>query len=252
MAAVKKQVLTEVSQTLTDDREGLDSWDKEKLWERFRERRKDQSVQISKAKATKKRRKLSEAERVVHSKVPLELLAREWLSDQNASVEMRRYMVEKLLPTLVIGLEKLLNEVSMRGLEDYKLPSDEFNPINFIAQYLMRNNPRFSNFAEAHPYCRTMRAVSEELKRMAYAIDENRLAELKSKTRLRREERDRDEMMKVAEEKRRRGLIKDAYLQWMLKSEDGLSIGEVRYVHLRYLNMNCELVCSTIINLLCR
>ena len=61
------------------------------------------------------------------------------------------YMVEKLLPTLVVGMEKLLNEVSVRGLEDYKLPSDDFNPLNFIAQHLMRNNPRYSNFAEAHP-----------------------------------------------------------------------------------------------------
>ena len=219
------QVSKEVSQTQSD--EAMETREKSKRWEKFREKRKDQSIQISKAKTTKKR-KLSEAERAAHGKLPLELLAREWLNEQNASNETRCYMVEKLLPTLVIGLEKLLNEVSMRGLEDYKLPSDDFNPVNFIAQHLMRNNPRYSNFAETHPYCRTMREVSEELKKMAYAIDENKLAELKSRTKVRREERDRHETMKVAEEKRRHGLIKEAYLQWMLKSEEeGISIGEV-------------------------
>ena len=208
--------------------EGIDSREKERRWEKFREDRKAKSILISKAKAAKKRR-LTDAERAAHSKIPLELLAREWLNEQNASSDTRCYMVEKLLPTLVIGLEKLLNEVSLRGLEEYRLPQADFNPVNFVAQYLMRNNPRYSNFAEAHPYCRTMREVSEELKKMAYAIDENKLAELKAKTRQRRKERDRDEAAKMAEKKRRHGLIRDAYLQWMIKSEDGISIGEVRH-----------------------
>ena len=221
--------VADVSKLLDDSQPDvvMNSREKERRWKVFREKRKEKSVLISKAKATKKR-KLTEVERATHSKVPLELLAREWLNEQNASNETRSYMVEKLLPTLVIGLEKLLDEVSIRGLEDSTLPQADFNPVNFIAQYLMRNNPRYSNFAEAHPYCRTMRQVSEELKKVAYAIDENRLAELRSSTKLRREERDRHEAMKVAEEKRRRGLIKDAYLQWMLQSEEGISVAEVR------------------------
>lgn len=206
--------------------EEYDSREKEKRWERFRENRKDKSIKISKAKIAKKR-KLTEAERAAHGKVPLELLAREWLNEQNAGSEMRWYMVETLLPTLVIGLEKLLDEVSKRGLENTTEQQVDFNPVNFIAQYLMRNNPRYSNFAEAHPYCRTMRDVSEQLKKMAYAIDENKLAELRVQTKLRREERDRHEAMKVAEEKRRRGLIKEVFLQWMLQSEEEISIGEV-------------------------
>lgn len=208
--------------------EVLDSWEKERRWEMFRESRKDKSIKISKARTAKKR-KLSEVERTAHNKVPLELLAREWLNEQNASNETRSYLVETLLPTLVTGLEKLLDEVSMRGLEDCQEQQANFNPLNFVAQYLMRNNPRYSNFAEAHPYCRTMHEVSEELKKMAYAIDENKLAGLRSQTKLRREERERHEAMKIAEEKRRRGLIREAFLQWMLKSEDEISVGEVRY-----------------------
>ena len=207
--------------------EELDSREKEKRWDRFRENRKDQSIKISKAKVAKKR-KLTEPERAAHGKVPLELLAREWLNEQNAGNEMRWYMVETLLPTLVVGLEKLLDEVSMRGLENTTEQQPDFNPINYIAQYLMRNNPRYSNFAEAHPYCRTMRDVSEQLKKMAYAIDENKLAKLREQTKLRREERERYEALKAAEEKRRHSLIKEAFLQWMLQSEEEISVGEVR------------------------
>ena len=63
---------------------------------------------------------------------------------------------------------------------------------------------------------------------MAYAVNENKVAELKSRTKTKREERERDETMKMEEEKRRRGLIKEAYLQWMLKSEEeGISVAEV-------------------------
>lgn len=204
----------------------LDSREKEKRWERFRENRKDQSTKISKAKNSRKK-KLTEAEKAAHGKVPLELLAREWLNEQNAGNEMRWYMVETLLPTLVIGLEKLLDEVSMRGLENTTEQQADFNPVNYIAQYLMRNNPRYSNSAEAHPYCRTMRDVSEQLKKIAHAIDEKKLAELRAQTKLRQEERDQLETMKAAEEKRRRGLIKEAFLQWMLQSEEEVSIGEV-------------------------
>ena len=225
MAAVEEVATEQVSGEAQHD-EVVESREKQKRWEIFRERRKVKSVQISNAKAAKKR-KLTEAERAAHSKVPLELLAREWLDEQNASNETRSYVVEKLLPTLVIGLEKLLDEVSMRGLEDCKTQQADFNPVNFIAQYLMRNNPRYSNFAEAHPYCRMMREVSEELKKMAYAIDENRLAELREKTKLQREERDRDEAVKAAEEKRRRDLIKDAYFNWVVRPEEGISNEEV-------------------------
>ncbi len=204
----------------------LDSREKEKRWERFRENRKEQSTKISKAKISRKR-KLTEAEKAAHGQVPLELLAREWLNEQNAGNETRWYMVETLLPTLVIGLEKLLDEVSMRGLENTADQQADFNPVNFIAQYLMRNNPRYSNSAEAHPYSRTMRDVSEQLKKLVHAIDENKLAELREQTKLRREERDRHEAMKAAEEERRRGLIKEAFLQWMLQSEEEVSVGEV-------------------------
>ncbi len=49
--------------------------------------------------------------------VPLELLAQDWLNEQQpSSNEQRTYLIEHLLPSVVVGLDKLLAEVGVRGL----------------------------------------------------------------------------------------------------------------------------------------
>lgn len=108
-------------------------------------------------------------------KIPTELLARDWMNVIEATLETRSYLVEKLMPTLILGVEKLLNEADKRGLADGRDGRDpNFNPINYLAQYLMRNNPRYSNFSEASPYVRSLREVTEELKKELYNIEDNR------------------------------------------------------------------------------
>jgi len=109
-------------------------------------------------------------------KIPTEMLGRDWLNMIEATLETRAYMVEKLMPTLILGVEKLLNEADKRGLAGKQERDPNFNPINFLAQYLMRNNPRYSNFSEASPYVRSLREVTEELKKELFNIEDNRLA----------------------------------------------------------------------------
>ena len=48
----------------------------------------------------------------------------------------------QVLPTLILGVERLLKEVDEKGLSASNVYQTEFNPLNFLAQYLMRNNPR--------------------------------------------------------------------------------------------------------------
>ncbi len=105
----------------------------------------------------------------------MEVLAKEWLSDNRATAETRAFMVDKLLPTLILGVEKLLMEADRRGLAESNEPDPNFNPINYLAQYLMRNNPRYSNFCETSPYVRGLREVGEELKKQLFDIEENKL-----------------------------------------------------------------------------
>lgn len=175
-------------------------------------------------------RKLSQEEREAASKVPLEMLAREWLDQHRASLETRSYLVEKLLPTLVVGLDKLLAEVTSRNLVESTEHQPDFNPVNFIAQYLMRNNPRYSNFAEAHPYCKTMKQVSEELKRIAYSLEGNKLAELKAKSRLRNLAMEGEEFHRVAEERRRSELLRHVHGQWLFPGEDKIRVLDVSFL----------------------
>jgi hypothetical protein len=110
-------------------------------------------------------------------KIPMELLAKEWLTDTEASVETRAYMVDKVMPTLILGVEKLLIAVDERGLTRPEAGGGydpNFNPINFLAQYMHRNNPRYANFMESSPYVRGLRQITEELKSQLFDMEDNR------------------------------------------------------------------------------
>lgn len=90
----------------------VSTWAAAQRWNNFRELRHDAYKKLSNARAARRRQcELTQREKVAHRGVPLELLAREWLNEQNSSAETRAYLVDKLLPTLVVGLEKLLTEV---------------------------------------------------------------------------------------------------------------------------------------------
>lgn len=156
--------------------------------------------------------------------IPLELLAREWLSEQRADLNTRTYLVEKLLPTLVVGVEKLLTEVSLRGIAECEEMQPDFNPVNYLAQYLMRNNPCYGSSTEVHPYCRTMCEVSEELKKIALSVDKNELEGLKQRMRQRREERERREAVRGQEERHRADVLKEVFAKW---SSEKLSLKQV-------------------------
>ena len=107
-------------------------------------------------------------------KIPMEILGKDWCVMKRSTIETRAYLVDKLLPSVVLGVEKLLMEVDSRGLAMTDSPDPNFNPLNFLAQYLLRNNPRYSNFTEASPYMRSVRQVAEELKGEILNYDDNR------------------------------------------------------------------------------
>ena len=137
----------------------------EKVRERFKERRQSKKIHIQVVKAEKQK---------LARKIPIDLLALEWMNDNKVTVDARVYLLEKLLPTLILGVEKLLMEVDKKGLAEETEVNPNFNPINYLAQYLMRNNPRYSNFPEASPYIRGLREVTDELKNHVFSFEDNR------------------------------------------------------------------------------
>lgn len=93
-------------------------------------------------------------------------LSRDWFKDEAALRETRAYLLDKLLPTLVPGVERLLQVAERKqALEAGELePGGRFDPVNFLGEYLMRHNPSYLLAARPNPYVRGMKAVTEELK----------------------------------------------------------------------------------------
>lgn len=96
----------------------------EQTWEAFCQRRQASERKLLAGRAATRSSEISStkcgADRHAQSQmtaaerrrsIPLELLAREWLSQQDGGPETKAYLVERLLPTLIMGLEKLLTEV---------------------------------------------------------------------------------------------------------------------------------------------
>ncbi|XP_021357902.1 EF-hand calcium-binding domain-containing protein 5-like isoform X4 [Mizuhopecten yessoensis] len=178
---------------------------------------KKQNVRLSKDDAKK-----------VARKIPIEILAREWLNDNEATLEVRAYLVDKVLPTLILGVEKLLNEADSKGLAEEGEVAPNFNPINFLAQYLMRNNPKYCNLSEASPYVRGLREVADDLKKQLFNIEDNRLARIKAEAKRRREERDRLELLKQQEKERRETAFMDQFSNWNVQPDGRVELSIVQ------------------------
>ena len=63
-----------------------------------------------------------------------------------------------------------LMQVSDRGLEGTEESQYDFNPINLLAQYLMRNNPLHSTLPHNHPYCNKLKQVQMSPSCMVNAV----------------------------------------------------------------------------------
>ena len=173
---------------------------------------------IASIKNVKRNRDLkaeSEIDELVARKVPFDLLAKDWFKSNNVSISQRTYLLEKLVPTLVLAVEKLLRVAEKKELIDTDKPSKDFNPINYLAQYLMRNNPRYSNFAEASPYARSIRKLLDELKKEAFNQEENKLAKMKLQAKKRKYEREKLEKLNVTVVKGRAEALQELFLQWV-------------------------------------
>lgn len=171
---------------------------------------------LMEVKAERKKRDAESKElvRLVARTVPFDVLAKDWLNDNEITSEVRIYLLENLLPTLILGVEKLLSEVEKRDLAFSEGFCPTFNPVDFLAQFLMRNNPRFSNFAEASPYAKGIRKVVEDLKKEVFSLEDNKLAKLKAEAKKRREAREKEEHKKNLENRRRSIAMEEQFPEW--------------------------------------
>jgi len=110
----------------------------------------------------------------INRRVPLKLLARDWFNSTDPSTETRAYLIENFLPILVLGCEKLLKEAEGKKLVEKNQADHNFNPINYLAQFLLRNNPKYNNQNETSAYVRTMREIYQELRDQMFSMQGNK------------------------------------------------------------------------------
>ncbi|XP_076472921.1 EF-hand calcium-binding domain-containing protein 5-like [Babylonia areolata] len=194
-----------------------------KRWKRMHEQ--NAMLRLTELRSAKKVevKTSKEIARKIARKIPIELLAKEWLKDCEATIEMRAYMVDKVLPTLILGVEKLLNTVDERGLANPEAGGGydpNFNPLNFLAQYLFRNNPRYSNFSEASPYVHGLRQIAEDLKAQLFDMEDNRLARIKAEAKRKREEREKQARLRQQEKERRQEALMTQFAEWNVPTDN--------------------------------
>lgn len=173
------------------------------------------------------RRKLRHKQSILNS-LPLDLLAREWLDHSGVSLSTRAYLVSRLLPTLIMGLDDLLVEVSEQGSDGEPQTHHSFNPIDFLARYLMRNNPKYnSNLPATSPYTRSMRRIADELNALLRATEDNEIVALKAESKQRTQQ-----MLRVHEDERREENWKttrldEVFKHWELGAGEGIPANQV-------------------------
>ncbi|XP_072445282.1 EF-hand calcium-binding domain-containing protein 5-like [Chiloscyllium punctatum] len=163
-----------------------------------------------------KKRKHEKA--VLEKKVPLDLLTKEWFNENQLTVQTRLYLLEKLLPTLILGLEKLLMEVEKNHLTVLATPHPYFNPINFLAQYLMENNPQYNRPANENPYIHGLKHVVEQLNSHIVDIKYSRLSTLKAETKLRQSKREQLNKVYLDKQEKKKESLRLQFRDWMLST----------------------------------
>ncbi|KAM3183040.1 hypothetical protein ACTXT7_011150 [Hymenolepis weldensis] len=140
----------------------------------------------------------------------IDLLPYQLLYNCTLSTKIRKYLAEKLLPTVVLGLEHVIREADRRGLcksvesevggEKMEVRMDvNFNPLNRLAQFLMRNNPKYYNpiiNTCRSPYAKAMQQVVDQLKRKLFLQSGSDLAKYTSDSENRKDNMEAEKKLK--------------------------------------------------------
>ncbi|XP_075052984.1 EF-hand calcium-binding domain-containing protein 5 [Mixophyes fleayi] len=141
-------------------------------------------------------------------------MAREWFSQDKSSVDTRTYLLDRLIPRVVHGVDSLLMEVEKKKvLED---DSVKFDPVTFLGEYLMRHNIEATAGSEKSAYVLGIEQVVADLKNNVYDLEFNRLGQLKAKLRAAEESRVQVESIQSQVVQKRKGTLSLQFQEWTL------------------------------------
>ncbi|XP_066835781.1 EF-hand calcium-binding domain-containing protein 5 isoform X2 [Anser cygnoides] len=177
-----------------------------------------EKVQQRSLNLQEKKVKMIQAQKAKEEKVKrreaCDWLCREWFSDEKESLDTRTYLLDKLLPTLIPGVEKLLMQVERKNVLVPDKEPTKFDPITFLGEYLMRHNPQYDISTKPGPYLRGMKMVTEELKTEMADTAPERLARMKAEAKTKRKEREQVENMESEQKEMRKEALAIQFKEW--------------------------------------
>ncbi|XP_055435631.1 EF-hand calcium-binding domain-containing protein 5 [Bubalus kerabau] len=157
-----------------------------------------------------------ELEKKAEEKLPRDNLAKEWFNTENTTLNTRAYLLDKLLPTLVPGMERMLMQVEKKKLlADVDIPT-KFDPINHLGEYLMRNNPNYIKDSGLSGYQKVMREISEDLKIHVPNTTYNRVSKIKENIKQKREQKEYIKDIKAKVANARKQALQEQFNEWIL------------------------------------
>lgn len=149
----------------------------------------------------------------VASTALIDSLTAEWWST-NLSSTVINDLLENLIPLVVLACEKVLNEADERKLISTNQPDRCFNPINRLASFLMRNNPKYLHYSTISPYHYAMKSLLNTKKVQILKVYGEEETMLKNLLKQRQNERFANADTDQVEQNRRRAELKNLFLEW--------------------------------------
>ncbi|KAL6047542.1 hypothetical protein STEG23_007653, partial [Scotinomys teguina] len=171
-----------------------------------------------------------EQEKNTAKNLPRDDLAKEWFNIESMTLSPRAYLLDKLLPTLIPGVEQMLMQVEKKKLLSQDDIPTKFDPINFLGEYLMRNNTLYIKDPGMSGYQRVMKDVTEELKIHVPGTISNRVSKMKEKVKQKREQREYISTVKVKVAAMRKQALEEHFSEWILDPKGMIPVAVVQNV----------------------
>lgn len=143
----------------------------------------------------------------------IDSLATEWWS-ANLSQTVINDLLENLIPLVVLACEKVLNEANENHLIETTTPNRSFNPINRLASFLMRNNPKYIHYSSLSPYHYSMKSLLNTKKVQVLKVYGEEETLLRTILKQRQDGRNQERTDINQEEERRKDLLKALFYDW--------------------------------------
>eukprot|EP00073_Rattus_norvegicus_P028205 XP_006246977.1 PREDICTED: EF-hand calcium-binding domain-containing protein 5 isoform X1 [Rattus norvegicus] len=173
---------------------------------------------------------LKKEQEKVTKKLPRDELAKEWFNTESMTLNTRAYLLDKLLPTLIPGVEQMLMQVEKKKLLSQADIPSKFDPINYLGEYLMRHNTHYIKDPGMSGYQRVMKEVTEELKIHVPDTINNRISKMKERVKQKREQREYISTVKVKVATMRKQALEEQFNEWILNPKGMIPIVVIQNV----------------------